>query len=723
MNLPPPSVAINQATGQADPTNASPINFTAVFSEAVNGFTSSGVTITGTAPGTKTATVTGTGSTYNVAVTGMTAGMGTVIAIIPANVATGITSGGGNLASTSTKNTVTFDNVPPTVMINQAATQADPTGASPINFTVVFSKPVTGFSGSGVTLSGTAGATTATVTGGPVTYNVAVSGMTGDGTVIATIGAGVATDSAGNGNAASTSSDNQVLFATPPAVTINRAAGQPNPAHASPVNFTVVFNKAVTGFSGSGVTLSGTAGATTATVTGGPTTYNAAVSGMTTAGTVIASVGPNVATSAAGLGNLASTSTDNTISFNPPQGSISADSGSAGPGATVAIPITLALNSGVTLDSLSFGLQITANGGAPALTGTLSFSPAAGIPAPTLTDTSAGSNTISSSWLSGLSLSGASTNLGTVGVIVPTSASNGQTYTIHVTAASATSGGTTDVPLGTGADAPLTVSAPPYLVGDAFPAGADTAGGFGDGILNNLDLIYALRAVTKVPGFTPLACSERFDAMDSFPLDTDTVRGGDGQLNNLDLIRTLRRVTKIDTSLPVRSSRGLACAAAAQQFALQGQRGEGSPAAEPVSGALEFGEAEVVAGSVRVPVYLRAAEDLALEELSLSLGVTPTVSNTVSQAVSQPLRFLAGEAPLPTIIDSGVPGVLAVAWFESGLYAVAGQEKLLGYVDMPGTDPAALPLQLYGVEANAVGDRHSVRMSLQGSGFPGSASQ
>ena len=38
-------MTINQAAGQADPTNASPINFTVVFSEAVTGFTGSDVTL------------------------------------------------------------------------------------------------------------------------------------------------------------------------------------------------------------------------------------------------------------------------------------------------------------------------------------------------------------------------------------------------------------------------------------------------------------------------------------------------------------------------------------------------------------------------------------------------------------------------------------------------------------------------------------------------------
>jgi large repetitive protein len=49
----------------------------------------------------------------------------------------------------------------PTVTINQAANQADPTNTSPINFTVVFSQSVTDFVSSAVSLSGTAGATTA----------------------------------------------------------------------------------------------------------------------------------------------------------------------------------------------------------------------------------------------------------------------------------------------------------------------------------------------------------------------------------------------------------------------------------------------------------------------------------------------------------------------------------------------------------------------------------
>jgi hypothetical protein len=125
---------------------------------------------------------------------------------------------GCNGATRTTSATLVVDNTPPTVTINQAAGQADPTKNSPINFTVVFSEPVADFATGDVTVGGTAGATTATVTGSGTTYSVAVSGMTTDGTVIASIAAGVAHDTAGNPNTASTSTDNTVTYdATAPA--------------------------------------------------------------------------------------------------------------------------------------------------------------------------------------------------------------------------------------------------------------------------------------------------------------------------------------------------------------------------------------------------------------------------------------------------------------------------------------------------------------------------
>jgi hypothetical protein len=298
----PPTVLANKAESQADPTSASPINFTVVFSEAVADFGDLDVTLGGTARAT-TVAVTGSGTTYNLAVSGMT-GSGTVIASIAAGVAHDA-AGNPNTAGTGVDNNVQYDITAPVVTIDRAGGQADPTGASPINFTVVFSEAVTDFGDLDVTLEGTAGATTVAVTGSGTTYNLAVSGMTGSGTVIASIPAGVALDAAGNPNEASLQSS-VVYDITGPTVALSRADGQASPTYLSPVNFTVVFSEAVTDFGSQDVSLGGTAGPTTATVTGSGATYNVAVSGMTGAGTVTASIAPGSAHDASGNPNSAS---------------------------------------------------------------------------------------------------------------------------------------------------------------------------------------------------------------------------------------------------------------------------------------------------------------------------------------------------------------------------------------------------------------------------------
>lgn len=134
-----PTVTINQAAGQADPTNASPIAFTVVFSETVADFATGDVTITGTAPGTKTGTVTGAGTTYTVAVSGMT-GSGTVIASLAAGVAHDA-EGNPNAASTSTDNTVTYDVTAP-AFSSIAASPSPATLGTAVTITFAVSEPL-----------------------------------------------------------------------------------------------------------------------------------------------------------------------------------------------------------------------------------------------------------------------------------------------------------------------------------------------------------------------------------------------------------------------------------------------------------------------------------------------------------------------------------------------------------------------------------------------------
>ena len=112
---------------------------------------------------------------------------------------------------------VVMDKTAPTVTINQAFGQADPTGASSIEFTVVFSEPVTGFTDGDVNFTGsTAGGTLAAAVtpSSGATYTAIVTGMTSDGSVIAGILAGRATDVAGNSNTAATATDKTVIYST-----------------------------------------------------------------------------------------------------------------------------------------------------------------------------------------------------------------------------------------------------------------------------------------------------------------------------------------------------------------------------------------------------------------------------------------------------------------------------------------------------------------------------
>ena len=124
-----------------------------VFSSPVTGFASNDVSLsTSTAPGTLAAVVTevGTsGTTYNVAVTGMT-GNGTVVAAVAA----GVVSVGSN-ANAAASCTVNYENTGPLVAV-AATSGVTTTNKSPVDFTVTFSEPVANFTSSDVVVSGTA---------------------------------------------------------------------------------------------------------------------------------------------------------------------------------------------------------------------------------------------------------------------------------------------------------------------------------------------------------------------------------------------------------------------------------------------------------------------------------------------------------------------------------------------------------------------------------------
>jgi len=216
-----PTVTINQSGTQLDPTVALPINFDVVFSEPIDAtsFTAADIRQNGTALGV-TWSITNSGDNQNFTLSAISTSAGTLVPSLNAGADASVVvkdrAGNHNLASTSTDNSVTFnDTIAPTVTINQSGTQADPTSALPINFTVQFSEPINTatFTTSDITQSGTATSVVwgLTNSGDNRTFTLSVT-SSGYGTIVPSIAANRVTDLSGNNNTASTSSDNSVEF-------------------------------------------------------------------------------------------------------------------------------------------------------------------------------------------------------------------------------------------------------------------------------------------------------------------------------------------------------------------------------------------------------------------------------------------------------------------------------------------------------------------------------
>ena len=157
--------------------------------------------------------------------------------------------------------------------------------------------------------------------------------------------------------------------------------------------------------------------------------------------------------------------------------------------------------------------------------------------------------------------------------------------------------------------------------------------------------------------------------MDAYPVDTGGTRGGDGLLNTLDLLAILRRVAGTDTTRPTRTARSCPSAAPA--------------AAVPEIGNPE-GMLESVVDGTHTAIYLRANSDLSLIGLSFALGAEGK------------LQFTPGQLA-PSLTDTGLPGILVVAWLE-GVDLKAGERILLGYVDTSATTQANI--RFFGVSAS-----------------------
>ncbi|MGA2034823.1 MAG: GEVED domain-containing protein, partial [Thermoguttaceae bacterium] len=390
------------AKGQPNPTNSWPIHFVAWFAVPVN-FNAGEVDLTqSTALGGLVATIgapipdTGdTGVSYDVYVTGM-AGAGMVTADLLAGAVTGV-AGNTNLAAGPASVAYGTAIGPSVAMITRM--DPNPTNAAIVHWLVSFGTinsagayvpvPVTNVQAGDFTAATDRGgilsvfvptpvAGSGVVGPGGVTYysQYIVAASTGsgdakinlnfydDGTVTDMAGIPVTGDFIGTG----AHDDSYQIYRTAPAVTINQAITQSDPATHGPINFTVIFSRAVTGFTGA--TLNNSALSEIITPVGNNgTTFNVAVNGMSGQGTLVATVAAGAAKDLAGNPCAASTSTDNSVSYNITQTTVTAISpvnGSVLGGSTTTFSLTF--SGPVNAASMTAAAFLTS--GVPATIGT-----------------------------------------------------------------------------------------------------------------------------------------------------------------------------------------------------------------------------------------------------------------------------------------------------------------------------------------------------------------
>ncbi len=325
-----PSV-VSDTRASSNPTSAASVDFTVTFSEDVTGVDTADFVATGSGgvTGASVTTVTPVNAkVYTVSVnTGSgdgslrldvinTDGVTPIKDAVNLTLAAGFTTGQVYAVSKSALAALITPISP------------NPRNSAVSSIQIAFNKSVTGFDLSDLTLKLNNGANLLTgaqtlTSADNVTFTLGnLAGITAaQGTYdLKLTAAGSNIQDSTNATLMSDATASWVMDTAAPTVTVEQAAGQADPATGptgtTTISFTVTFNEPVTGLTPAEVTLGGTAGATVVNITGSGAVYTLLVQGMTQSGTVTASIIANAAQDAAGNGNTASTSADNTVQFN-----------------------------------------------------------------------------------------------------------------------------------------------------------------------------------------------------------------------------------------------------------------------------------------------------------------------------------------------------------------------------------------------------------------------
>src|SRR5438094_9357509 len=277
-----------------------------------------------------------------------------------------------------------------------------------------------------------------------------------------------------------------------------------------------------------------------APVTTTSTTTSSSTSVTTTSTTSTTSTEPATTTSTT---TGATTTTSTTVA----PSSLHVTDCRAAPGGTALCEVELISGAGVEVATLQFNATVEPVASTPALLGPVGFAQDPDLPAPSLIQPE-GASTVLVGWLSPINphLTGTRA-IGRMSVPVPAGAQLGQSYRLRIVAPSATSDGSSDVPITAGPDGTLGVERT-VVVCDVAPPGTDRngdgdafdAGEFGNGEINNADVAAVFRA-SLLPDQRPAADSDLFSAMDAAPEDMPPACGGNGAIVNSDVVACFRR--------------------------------------------------------------------------------------------------------------------------------------------------------------------------------------
>jgi hypothetical protein len=327
---------------EPNPTAAGSIPITVDFGEPVTGFTQSDVV---PANGNVT-NFAGSGATYTFLVAPIQDG------VVTLTIGSGVAQDAAGNANIQGTFTITSDRTNPVATVSSSAAPA--THDSPIPFAVTFSKSVTGFDLSDLSVNN---GTAKNLSGTGANYSFVVT-PSGEGDVSVSVKAGAVDDGQGHTNPAS--SPLIVTFdTTAPTVAVTASAN--SPTNLALIPFTVVFSEPVTGFSTAGMTVDNGA---VSNFAGSGNTYTFLVA-PTVDGPVKVTVNAGAAQDAAGNTSTASATTSITSDRTVPTATITSTEPS--PTAAATIPITVKFSAPVT----GFGLAsvTVVNGSATNLSG------------------------------------------------------------------------------------------------------------------------------------------------------------------------------------------------------------------------------------------------------------------------------------------------------------------------------------------------------------------